>query len=170
MPNPLLATVLLGLSVCALAPQSARRATLPPSCVNAIQREPLVLYEVTGGTLTGPLDAFLTVHNDGSARLSSFLGGAGAGTSQFVSLAFSEVQDLRQALIGAGALLECDQPDTVSDTPLQTLTVFQGGRRSHTFSWWSSDGNLAVIEGILADFMAAHFAPLSGGGGASRGR
>ncbi|HEX6883248.1 MAG TPA: hypothetical protein VF530_07685 [Planctomycetota bacterium] len=72
---------------------------------------------------------------------------------------------LRQDLEAAGALQECDHPDHLSDVPLQTLTVFRAGstRRANTFSWLASDGNLGTMQGLLDDFIAAHFAPLPDG-------
>lgn len=126
----------------------------------------MVLFEVTGGTLAGPVDYSLTVYSDGAARLSSALGGGGTGSSQYVTLDPLLVESLRQDLASAGAFSTCDQPDFTSDTPLQTLTVFRPGssRRSSTFSWFTSDGNLSDIQARLDAFLAAHFvAPPSGG-------
>jgi len=169
MQNACLVTALLALSLAALPSRELPREAESPAspCPNPIPREPVVLYEVNGGTLAGPIDNFLSVHNDGSARLSSYLGGAGTGSSQYVTMDPLEVDALRQALAQAGALSQCDQPDFTSDTPLQTLTVFRASptRRANTFSWFTSDGDLALIQSILDDFIAAHFAPLSGGKG-----
>jgi hypothetical protein len=172
MQNACFATVILALAVLVPAPplpapQSSSLAGIQTPCPNPIEREPVVLYEVSGGTLVGVVDYFLTVYSDGSARLSSFLGGAGTGSSQFVSMDPSEVEALRQALTSAGALLECDAPDHTSDTPLQTLTLFRAGstRRSNTFSWFTNDGNLALVQSLLDGFIAAHFVPPPSGGG-----
>lgn len=172
MQTACLATVLLALSSVFtanvfLAPQTSNRASLSEPCPNPIEREPVVLYEVTGGTLTGSVDYFLSAYSDGSARLSSFLGGGGTGSSQYVALDPGEIEDLHQGLISAGALLQCDAPDFTSDTPLQTLTLFRAGstRRSNTFSWFTSDGDLATVQALLDAFIAAHFAPLPAGGG-----
>jgi len=167
MQNTCLATVIVTLSLMLPAPQSSSLARIQTPCPNPIEREPVVLYEVTGGTLSGVIDYDLSVRSDGSARLSSFLGGAGTGSSQYVVVDPSEVEALRQALTSAGALLECDAPDLTSDTPLQTLTLFRAGstRRSNTFSWFTSDGDLAQIQSLLDAFIAAHFVPLPAGGG-----
>lgn len=173
MQNVCFATVLLALSPLFSAPvlpaaQTSGQARLPLTpCPNPIEREPVVLYEVTGGTLSGEVDYFLSVHSDGSARLSSFLGGGGTGSSQYTSMDPSQVEALRQALTSAGALLRCDAPDLTSDTPLQTLTLFRAGsmRRSNTFSWFTSDGDLALIQSELDAFIAAHFVPPPAGGG-----
>jgi hypothetical protein len=150
------------------APQSPASASLPnPPCPNPLPHEPVVVYEVTGGTLSGPVDYALTVYGDGAARLSSALGGGGTGSSQYTFVDPSAAAALRQELVDASALARCDQDDNVSDTPLQTLTVFRAGstRRSNTFSWFTSDGSLAQIQAALDAFIAKHFAPLPGGGG-----
>ena len=166
MSHAQLATVLLTLSLAVLpGPDGVRGAEPPPPlCPNPIPHEPVVLYEVTGGTLSGSFDYFLSVYSDGTSRLSSYLGG---GSSQFTGVDPSEVDDLRQALAQAGALSQCDQPDLTSDTPLQTLTVFRSNptRRSNTFSWFTSDGDLAEIQSILDAFIGAHFEPPPGGKG-----
>jgi hypothetical protein len=125
------------------------------------------VHEVSGGTLSGSVDSLLVVYSDGTARLSSALGGSGNGSSQtaFVGAA---ARVLQRELVAAGALDQCDQETFVSDTPLSTLTVF-GGRslaRSSSFSWFSADSpRLAAIESLLAAFAAAHFDAPPGGSG-----
>jgi hypothetical protein len=167
MQTPGFVTTLLALSAIALPrPQVTTSAVpLPPPCPNPILREPVVLYEVTGGTLVGAVDTFLTVYNDGTARLSSSLGGAGIGSSQLALLPPALVDSLRQELSASGALVLCDQPDFTSDTPLQTLTVLRpSSRRSNTFSWFAADGDVAQIQAILEAFIALHFVAPPGGG------
>ena len=165
MTNTLLAGLVLALSAVALAPQSTRPSRMPaPPCANTIEHEPVLLYEISGGTLTGPVDSFLSLYGDGSARLSSSLGGAGLGSSQFTSVTPAEVEALRSALIAAGALEACDEDFPTNDAPQQTLTLFRpGSHRANTFSWSSPEGNLAEIQVLLGDFQNAHFAPLPGG-------
>ena len=157
--------LLAALSLAPLAlSQTPGSQRLPASpCPNLVPREPLVLYEVTGGTLSGPIDYALTVYSDGAARLSSYLGEGGIGSGQLVQLDPGTVGALRAGLEAAGALQACDQEGVVTDVPLQTLTVFRAGstRRSNTFSWFWDD-DLAQVRELLDDFIATHFAPLPG--------
>jgi hypothetical protein len=169
MSNAALAAVLLTLAIVPLAPAQTVATPRPPvpPCPNAIVREPLVSFESTGGTLLGPVDIALAVFNDGSARLSSAFGGTGPGSSQLVYLDPAETEALRDGLVALGALARCDVPDLVSDTPLQTLTVHRAAttKRSNTFSWFQDDDDLLAMRALIDDFIAAHFAPLPGGGG-----
>lgn len=159
--------MLFALPLAASVPQLPASRRLPgPTCPNPIPHEPLVVYEVTGGTLSGPIDYALTVYGDGAARLCSSLGGAGTGSAQLVYVDPSVAAALRQDLEQVGALALCDQLDTVSDTPLQTLTVFRSAsHRANTFSWFELEGDPAEIPVLLDAFIAAHFAPLPGSGG-----
>ena len=136
-----------------------------PGCPNSLPHEPLVLYEVTGGTLLGPVDGFLAVYGDGLARYSSSIDGSGPGSSQTVFVG-TDATLLQQDLIAAGAMSQCDQPDIANDVPQSTLTVFRANaRRASTFSWFLPEGPTEEIQSILSSFIAAHFTlPPSGGG------
>lgn len=167
MKHALLHSTLLALAVGAGAPalQSTTRARLP-SCPNDIEHEPLVVYEVTGGTLSGPVDAFLAVYDDGLARYSSSVAGSGPGSSQSVTVG-DAARTLQQALIAAGAMEQCDRFETISDMPLSTLTVLRDSPRGrpNSFSWFVADGDeLGEIESLLQSFIAEHFDPLPPGG------
>jgi hypothetical protein len=145
--------------------QTTARAPLP-SCPNSIPHEPLVVYEVTGGTLSGPVDGFLAVYGDGLARYSSSIDGNGPGYSQTVSVG-DEAAELHAQLIAAGALELCDQPDLVSDVPLSSLTVlrFAPRGRPNSFSWYAAtDEQVGEIESLLSSFIGRHFTPPGGGG------
>ena len=143
-------------------------SALAPVCPNPLPHEPLVLYEVNGGTLAGSVDYALDVFGDGTARLSSALGD-GTGSSQRVVVPAADVGELHAGLLALGAMTECDQPDFVSDMPLSTLTVLRTGTRprSNTFSWLDGQGDVAAMQALLEEFIAEHFAPPPGGGGDS---
>lgn len=134
-------------------------------CPNALVHEPLVLYEVNGGTLAGVVDRQLCVYSDGFVRLSSSLGD-GSGFSQVVLVDSSEALALLRALVETGAMAQCDNPDPTSDVPLSTLTVLRGPtrQRANSFSWFGPTSTISVYESILANFIDAHFPnPPSGG-------
>ena len=167
MKHALALTTLLAAAVAAGAPawQSTTRAQLP-SCPNEIEHEPLVVYEVTGGTLSGPVDAFLAVYDDGLARYSSSVAGSGPGYSATVPVD-DAARQLHQALIAAGAMEQCDQLENVSDMPLSTLTVLREAPRGrpNSFSWFTADGDqLGEIESLLQGFITTHFDPPPPGG------
>lgn len=135
-------------------------AAVPPApCANTIVHEPLVLFDINGSTIGGPIDVCLTVYNDGQARLSS--------TGQFglpsqAQLAFPGTQAttgllLDLSALGAGGL--CDTFSGASDVPISTLTVFRNATtpRNHTFSWDTPDGAHGPVQQRLMDFMQATF-------------
>jgi hypothetical protein len=168
MPNVPLAAVLVALALVPLAPAQTVATPHPPvpRCPNVIVREPLVAFESTGGTFLGPVDIALLVYNDGSARLSSVW----SGSVQLVYMDPVETEALRDGLVALGALARCDVPDIVADAPLQTLTVHRAAttQRSNTFSWFQDDDELLAMRTLIDDFIAAHFAPIPGGGGSDR--
>lgn len=152
-------TLLLALAVVPLAGE--QRVAIRPvlqsgGCVNAIVHEPLLLYELRGGTLAGPVDLNLVVFSDGSARI------ADASDPEFPRAALGvtdpeAVSDLLLDLERIGGMLNCDEPGMVTDVPLHTLTMLKPGTdaRSHTFSWWlpvSSNGSMELrIEQFIAE-------------------
>lgn len=165
MKNALVLSVLSGIALAAGAPafQTATPRELAP-CPNPFPHEPLVVYEVTGWTLGGPVDQLLVVSDDGSARLSSSLGGDGSSESVVVGSAAAELQE---ALVAAGALVLCEEPDFTSDMPLSTLTVLRKAPRGrpNTLSWFvPQNAELAAIEALLQAFIAEHFGLSFGGG------
>jgi hypothetical protein len=131
----------------------------PPPCPNDIAHEPLVLYDVSGGSLGGPIDIALMVYNDGWARITS-TGQFGLPSS--AELAFPGPAATTQLLLdlsalGAGQL--CDRDSLTVDVPVSTLTVFRNATdpRNHTFSWIGADGPYTAVEQRLWDFIHATF-------------
>lgn len=128
-----------------------------------IANEPVVVYSLSGGTLTGTLHRQLTVYNSGFVTL--------AKLDQPVFPTPGEVQEVRTAQVGpegatqllidlvqAGAVQLEDQPFPVSDTPLKTLTVLEGKTfaLSRTFSWRIGGDYLGVDE-VLGTFIEKIF-------------
>jgi hypothetical protein len=167
----LLTAALLSLAVLPAPRESSQGTAAGPvagpftPCPNPLPHEPLVVYELTGGALVGPVDSLLAVYSDGLARYSSSLG-SGPGFS-FTAYVGSDAQSLHAELIAAGALKECDVEDVWNDVPLSTLTVLRGASRQsgNTFSWWVSEGPVASMEAALTAFIATHFPAAPSGGG-----
>jgi hypothetical protein len=135
-------------------------AAAAPGCVDVFPHHPIVVYEISGGTLAGPLDQELLVYGDGSARLSSSTANFGAGSSQLTFVGDAAAAALITSLSQNGAFQLCDVPDQVSDMPLSTLTVMRGNTdsRVHTYSWFlAPQGQHATVEQILQSFISAHF-------------
>ena len=169
--KPMLPALVLAAAALAASALTSRAQDVQPTdvtlgapCANLTPRELLVAYDVTGGTLAGPIDLHLSVYSDGAARLSSSLGD-GLGSSQHVFLDPAETSGLVQGLIGAGAMTHCDVEDFLSDVPLSTLTVLRGQarQRANSFSWTGGDDEIAVMQALLNAFIAEHFLPVPGG-------
>jgi hypothetical protein len=166
MKNTCRITFAAVLSVAFLASPEISRSLTNQGCTNLYPREPLVLYEVSGGSLGGPIDYTLSVNNDGSARLASSIGD-GMGSSQLVAVPPAEVAALHGDLVALGAFMLCDQEELVSDVPLSTLTIFRTTPRprTNTFSWLGGAAEVGEIQMRLEDFIAEHFAPPPSGSG-----
>ncbi len=131
---------------------------LTPSIAAGIKLEPVLNFDVSGSTLTGPLHHRLTVYNNGlitASQCSGFSGANSAGTG-FTTPALAE--KLRKELIDAGGLTLPDQNLSVADIPLTTVTVFKGNTnaKAHTFSYWVGFKGYAKIAQIISDFSSAH--------------
>lgn len=131
----------------------------PPSCPNLIAHEPIVIYDVSGGTLGGLFDRSLTVYADGTARLTSFTPNFGPSRAELVFVGADAAQQLLQDLGLAGAGSLCDSPVNVADLPPATLTVMRGTPDSaaHTFSWFLDEGPYGVISQRIQTFITANF-------------
>jgi len=123
-----------------------------------IRQEPVLNFDVSGSTLSGPFHSRLTVYNNGlitASQCSGFTGANSAGTG-FATPA--QVEKLRKELIDAGGLLLPDQNLSVADIPLTTVTVFKGNTnaKAHTFSYWVGIKGYGQISQIISDFSLAH--------------
>lgn len=138
---------------------AAAPAPAPTPCPNTITHEPLVLYDVGGSTLAGPIDIGLTVYNDGTARISATgqFGLPSQALTAYVGPAAATQLLLDLSTLGAGQL--CDHYTNVVDLPVSTLTLFRNGTdpRNHTFSWLESDGAYGPVQNRLQDFIHATF-------------
>ena len=130
---------------------------------NPLVREPIVFWDISGFTLTGPLHSRLAVYNDGLASISSASNGffGAHSDADFTFVGLDDVLSLRQQLGAAGAGQAGDSDLFVSDVPLQTVTFFPKPApksRANTFNFWLAvePEQQAVLE-ILDDFIEDHF-------------
>ena len=136
----------------------AKDRTLSSVFTGAIKQEPILNFDVSGSTLTGPLHSRLTVYNSGlisASQCSGFTGANSAGTGYATP---AQVEKLRKELIAAGGMVLPDQNISVADLPLTTVTVFRGDTdaKAHTFSYWVGIKNYGTIAQIISDFALAH--------------
>lgn len=134
-------------------------APLAAPCPNVLPHEPIVVYDVNGYTLAGPLDLQLTVYGSGLARLSTTNANNGEGKSQITTVSQAAANDLLGLLVKRGAFELCDDPSFVSDMPMSTLTVMKPDTsvRAHTYSWWVGQGAYGPPEQVLVDFISSAF-------------
>lgn len=155
-------SIVLALSTLPVAVGTHTAAHFTPvssACPNAILHEPLLVYEVHGGTLAGPVDLNLIVFSDGQARWVDLTDAdvpRGGVVNSDPDAALDLVRDLER--IGGG--LNCDAQGYVTDVPLHTLTLLKPGTdtRAHTFSWWLPESSNGAIQLRIEQFMA-EFAP-----------
>ena len=137
-----------------VAPQS----TAAP-CTNPLVHEPVLVFDVAGGTLLGPIYRHLAVYDDGHAIASRTTDSSDPGAAATAFLTATEVAQLRTDLRNAGAGTLCDDPSFVSDVPLNTVSFFRGmtDATTHTFSYWLPDPPYQSVDGVIAALYAAHF-------------
>lgn len=133
------------------------------SALNGIKMEPVLNYDVSGSTLTGPFHSRITVYNNGfitSSNCGGFVSFAGSNNGAGTAMATpAQVSKLRKQLIDAGGLTLPDQNISVADLPLTTVTVFQGATnaKAHTFSFWAGFGaGYSQIQQVILDFAGEH--------------
>lgn len=168
------ALIVLGGFVCTMLGDSTRAQTikvkaasrsflpargLGTGCTNAFPREPVLVYDKTGGTLIGPVHVQLTVYSDGLATYSRIDPLDRDGQVSVRILSAGQVDALVDTLVAVGADVMCDDPTMITDVPLATVTVLQGDgadAAAHSFSYYdAASGAAALVESILRDFIAA---------------
>ncbi|HKE01616.1 MAG TPA: hypothetical protein VKE69_11445 [Planctomycetota bacterium] len=132
-------------------------STTPAPCSRVFPQEPVVVYDVTGFTLAGPLHIHLAVYSNGLASISS-AGGfqEGRGQARVTTASPESVNALQQALAAAGAMQLCDNPAQTFDVPLQTVTAFAGSQQN-TFSFLDASGAYGDVQTALQAFIAQTF-------------
>lgn len=150
-------SLLLVLSAVPLAGErdSFRPVLVDSGCVNVIQHEPLLVYEVTGSTLIGPVDSQLVVYSDGAVRIVD-IANTEAPRAERGVVDPAVVSDLMRDLERFGGRLECDATGQATDIPMHTLTMLRVGTdaRGHTYSWWIPEGASGAIEERIELFVA----------------
>jgi hypothetical protein len=126
---------------------------------SAIHNEPLVIYDVSGHGIAGPIHQHLAVYSSG---LASFSRQSVTGTSsEFTSVPPWQVRALIGSLLDYGVMTLEDLPEPGADLPLHTLTVFSSSAPAapnHTFSFYDpTNPSAAMIVSLLNGFVAQWF-------------
>jgi len=127
-----------------------------PWAVNARQtdpdngRYPVLIHDVSGGTLVGPVQATVMVWSNGDVTFSrkEFFGPATVGHTK---LSPQQLDGFVTALHEAGAGMLEDQWPEVMDVPLNTVTMLGPGADSmaHTFCYWIGTGRYEAVDAVL---------------------
>lgn len=138
-------------------------AGAPAPCANAQLQEPLVVHDISGSTLIGPIHRHLAVYNNGLVSLSesgSNTTGVTGGKADFTYIPADDAKKLYADLVSFGALTECDETLQANDVPLTTVSVFRGetNARVHTYSHMVANSPTAqLVETRISQFIAATF-------------
>ncbi len=121
--------------------------------------EPLVIYDVSGNGIGGPIHLHLVVYSDGLASISSLV--ITQLKSDFTRVCPERAQALAEELVAAGALEMMDATHLAGNLPLTTVTVFEGGgvgAAHNTFSFRVTDTpGLVAMASILNAFIDETF-------------
>ncbi|QDU84796.1 hypothetical protein Pla163_19100 [Planctomycetes bacterium Pla163] len=134
-------------------------------CPNTLDQEPLLMYDVSGYSLTGVIHQHLAVYDNGVVSISSVSGGTplfpSANKADITYIQPTAARALLKSLVQAGARQICDEDIPVADLPLTTITVFARGNtddRAHTFSYWLPLSNESqTVSGLIQAFIATTF-------------
>jgi len=126
-----------------------------------IDCEPLLVYDVSGHGIAGPIHKSLMLYSDGLVSYSSRdLSGLAADVT-WVSPELA--QEINDDLIAAGALELGDRrSDGVADFPMTTITVFNGSQPNavyNVFSFFDIDEarGYGAVTGIIEAFITQTF-------------
>jgi len=152
----------LALGITALATTTAVGGNQLSNCGNFHAREPVLMMDTTGSTLLGLYHRRLSVFTDGSVSMSEMSGGH--ITEKYVDAqAFyvpnGAIRNLQEDLAAANAFLLCDEPMTIFDAPMTTVTVFRGGTDAlaHTFTYFFTGGVYGPVDAVVEKFIDIHF-------------
>lgn len=129
----------------------------------AFSHEPVLLYEVSGSTIAGPVRLLLTVYSDGEATLVRQDAPALPEEVCTATLTAAQLRQLQRELRTAGALRLRDlRSEPVPDVPLTTVTYFQnqgnsGRSVANTFSYLVPENRYSQVEDIIRRFIDEAF-------------
>jgi len=125
---------------------------------NTWKAEPVLIYDVSGGTLLGMVHRHLSVYSNGRTSLAEF--GPGMTSRNASKMINPEVVDrLRSQLAANNGLTLSDQETQAQDLPMTTVTTFKGATNaaSHTFSYWHPETDYEALKQVIEGFIVTYF-------------
>jgi hypothetical protein len=111
--------------------------------------EPLVIWDISGRGIAGPIHQHLAVYSSGLVSRSAVsLAGTSAAMGQVTP---GRAAQLDEELMVAGAMELADREGSVHDLPVTTVTVFNGsgvGALHNTFSFYAT-GEPGGYQGVV---------------------
>ena len=137
------------------------QGTVVVPSLGEIVNEPVLVFSLTGGTLTGTVHAQLAVYNSGFATLAEKSDVVFPNPGEHIDVQTTyldqrDIRKLRGELKAAGSFDLGDQQLVLSDIPLSTITVLEGPK-ANTFSYFASTGAYEAPALVVDDFIATHF-------------
>ena len=136
----------------------------PPIALPQIEKEPVLLFDVTGSTFLGSVHVELAVYNNGRMSISKFNEQLFQvpGIDKDVQMAWltpAEVKTLRRKLAVAGASNLVDSAQLILKVPVSTVTFFKGttDAAAHTFSYFNASGPYQEVQTVIDDLITTHF-------------
>lgn len=133
----------------------------------ALDQEPLIVYDISGFGLAGPIHRHFTLYTSGLATISSASNfGAptegtlvfGPGDAGFKYVSPAKARQVWKRTIVAGGLDATDGGFFGADVPTSTITIFERpGRTSNTFNFLFAQGQAAEVATIINAFIAEEF-------------
>jgi hypothetical protein len=136
-----------------------------PGTQSAFDHEPVLIYEVSGGTIAGPTRLLLTLYTNEATLVQQQ--GTAPETLCTATLTADQIRELQRDLRQAGALRLRDQrTNPVPDVPLTTVTFFvplgnSGKSQANTFSYYVPSGRASDVEDVIRAFIAETFTTCS---------
>lgn len=126
----------------------------------ALESEPVLVFDVSGSTLLGPVHRHLAVYNSGNVSYAT------RGPREAVPFVGSTLLDAKRVealvsgLSAAGAWQGVDQDHAVTDCPLTTVTVLTAATdgRAHSFSYWvATQRTHEAVQDLIDAFVTEVF-------------
>lgn len=128
-----------------------------------IDHQPVLVYQVSGGTIAGQQDLLLTVFDDGQVILAVRNDANPDGAVCIAQVDPLRIDRLQDELAAANAArLNDGDPEPLPDLPLTTVTFFFSPgsspiTRANTFSYFFPEGDQALVEDVISSFIAEVF-------------
>lgn len=150
--------LLLALAIAAFTVGPASATTIS---YGELDCEPLVDYDVSGSTFTGPVHQHLTVYSNGLVSVSSM--SLTHVYADSASVSAKRAETFNDELLAAGALELDDRWAEVADSPVTTVTVFNGSgeNAAHNVFSFNSVGapqNYQAVVDLVESFIDEVFA------------